>query len=145
MGLFLRKNNLLRCRVCLTILNWIGALTVSLLLKTVSKKIEALICSMKFLSPKVTLYLYNSTIGPCIECCCNIWTGASSCYLEMLDKQRKRIYRTVGPSLAASLEPLIHPRNVASLGLFYKYYFGRRSPGSNGSTSLFLREVHSLF
>ena len=145
MGLFLRKNNLLRCRICLTILNWIGALTVSLLLKTVSKKIEALICSMKFLSPKVALYLYNSTIGPCIECCCNIWTGASSCYLEMLDKQRKRICRTVGPSLAASLEPLIHPRNQLKSFLQVLLWQTFIWTGSTGSTSLFLREVHSLF
>ena len=34
---------------------------------------------------------------------------------------------TVGPSLAASLEPLAHRRNVASLSLFYRYYFGRCS------------------
>ena len=32
--------------------------------------------------------------------------------------------RTVGPSLAASLESLAHCRNVASLSLFYRYYFG---------------------
>ena len=32
-----------------------------------------------------------------------------------------------GPSLAASLEPLAHCRNVASLRLFYRYYFGGRS------------------
>ena len=37
------------------------------------------------------------------------------------------ICRTVGPSLAASLEPLAHHRNVASLSLFYRYYFGRCS------------------
>ena len=37
----------------------------------------------------------------------------------------KRIDRTVGPSLAASLEPLAHRRNVVSLILFYRYYFGR--------------------
>ena len=50
-----------------------------------------------------------------------------SCYLELLDKPQKRICRTVGPSLAASLEPLAHPLNVASLSLFYRYYFGRCS------------------
>ena len=33
----------------------------------------------------------------------------------------------VGPSLAASLETLAHRRNVASLSLFYRYYFGRCS------------------
>ena len=40
---------------------------------------------------------------------------------------KKRICRTVGPSLAASLESLAHRRNVASLSLLYRYYFGRCS------------------
>ena len=35
--------------------------------KTASKKIGALICSMKFFSPEVVLYLYKSTIHPCME------------------------------------------------------------------------------
>ena len=34
--------------------------------KTASKKIGALICYMKFLSPDVALYLYKSTRHPCI-------------------------------------------------------------------------------
>ena len=54
--------------------------------KTASKKIGALIRSMKFLSPEVALYLYKSTIRPCMEYCCQIWAGAPSCYLELLDK-----------------------------------------------------------
>ena len=106
-------------------LNW-GSYTIYIA-KTASKKIGALINSMKFLSPEVTLYLYKSTIHPCMEYCCNIWAGAPSCYLELLDKVQKRICRTVGPSLAASLEPLAHHRNVASLSLFYRCYFGRCS------------------
>ena len=48
-------------------------------------------------------------------------------HLDLLDKLQKRICRIVGPSLAASLEPLAHRRNVASLSLFYRYYFGRCS------------------
>ena len=95
--------------------------------KTASKKIGALILSMKFPSHEVAMYLYKSTIHPCIKHCCNVLTGAPSCYLEILDKLQKQIYRTVGPSLAASLEPLAHRRNVASLSLFYRYYFGRCS------------------
>ena len=62
-----------------------------------------------------------------MEYCCHVWVGAPSCYLELLDKLQKRICRTVGPSLAASLELLAHRRNVASLSLFYRYYFGRCS------------------
>ena len=40
--------------------------------KTASKKIGALIRSMKFFSPKVALYLYKSTIRPCMENCCHV-------------------------------------------------------------------------
>ena len=95
--------------------------------KTASKKIGALIRSMKFLSPEVALYFYKSTIQLCMEYCCHVWTGAPSCYLELLDKLQKWICRTVGPSLSASLEALAHHQNVAGLYLFYRYYFGRCS------------------
>ena len=93
--------------------------------RTACKKIGALIRSMMFLSLEVALYLYKSTIRPCMEYCCHVWAGAPSCYLELLDKLQKRICRTVGPSLAASLKPLAYRRNVASLSLFYRYYFNR--------------------
>ena len=82
---------------------------------------------MKFLSPEVVLYLYKSNICPCIECYCHVLAGAPSCYLELLDKLQKLIYRTVGPSFPASLEPLAYRQNAVSLSLFYRYYFGRCS------------------
>ena len=61
-------------------LDW-GSYIVSIA-KTASKKIGALIRSMKFLSPEVALYLYKSTIRPYMEYCCHIWAGAPSCYLN---------------------------------------------------------------
>ena len=100
-------------------LDW-GSYIISIA-KTASKKIEALIRSMKFLSPEVPLYLYKSTICQCMEYCCHVWAGAPSCYLDLLDKLQKQICRIVGPSLAASLEPLANRQNVASLSLFYRY------------------------
>ena len=100
-------------------LDW-GSYIISIA-KTVSKKIGTLIRSMKFLIPEVALYLYKSTIRPCMEYCCHVWAGVPSCYLDLFDKLQKRISRTVGPSLAASFEPLAHRRNVASLSLFYWY------------------------
>ena len=106
-------------------LDW-GSYIISIA-KTASKKIGALIRSIKFLSPEVALYLYKSTIRPCMEYCCHVWAGAPSCYLELLDNLQKQICRTVGPSLATSLEPLAHHRKVASLTLFYRCYFGRCS------------------
>ena len=97
-------------------LDW-GSYIISIA-KTASKKIGALISSMKFLSLGVALYLYKSTIP-------HAWNTVSHlgwcphCYLDLLDKLQKQICRIVGPSLAASLEPLAHHRNVASLSLFY--------------------------
>ena len=68
-------------------LDW-GSYIISIA-KTVSKKIGALIRSMKFLSPEVALYLYKSTIWPCMEYCSHVWAGGPSCYLELLDKPQK--------------------------------------------------------
>ena len=133
-------------------LDW-GSYIISIA-KTACKRFGALIRSMKFLSPEVALYLYKSDICPCMEYCFHVWAGASSCYLEFLDKLQKRICRTVGTSLAASLEPLAHHRNVASLSLFYRYYFGRCSselahlvplPFSWGKSSRYSDRLHDSF
>ena len=66
---------------------------------TVFKEIGDLIRYMKFLHPEVALYLYKSTICPCMEHCCEVWAGAPSCYLELLERLQKRICRTGGPLL----------------------------------------------
>ena len=132
-------------------LDW-GSYIVSIA-KTAFKNIGALIRSMKFLSPEVVLYLYKSTMRPCMEYCCHVWAGAPSCYLKLLDKLQKQICRTVGPSLAASLEPLAHRRNVTSLSLFYRYYFGRCSsepaelvplPYSRGRSTRYSDRLHDF-
>ena len=83
----------------LSLLNSIGALALSLLLKL---KIGTLMCSMKFVSLEVALHLCKSMIQPCMKYC---WAGAPSCYLELLDKVQKWICRAVDPSLAASWTP----------------------------------------
>ena len=101
MDLFLRKNLKMLALTFSFKLDW-GSYITSIA-KTASKKIGALIRSMKFLSPEVALYLYKSTIRPCMEYCCHVWAGAPSYYLELLDKLQKRICGTVGPSLAVSL------------------------------------------
>ena len=130
-------------------LDW-GSYIISIC-KTASTTIGAFIRSMKFLSPEVTPYLYKSTIRPLLEYCCHVWAGAPRCYLIELDKPQKRIYRTVGPSLTGSLEPLAHRRNVASLSLFYRYYFGRCSselaqlvplPFSRGRSTRYSDRLH---
>ena len=62
-----------------------------------------------------------------MEYCCHVLAGAPNCYLEFLDKLEKWILRTAGPSVDASCELSANHRNMASLSLFYKYYFGRCS------------------
>ena len=59
-------------------LDW-GSYIISIA-KTASKKIGALIHSMKFLSPEVALYLFKSTIHPCMEYFCHVWAGAPSMF-----------------------------------------------------------------
>ena len=76
-------------------LNWISYIISTT--KTASTKIGVLIRSMEFLSPEVALFLYKSTIRPCMEYCCHVWVVAPSCYLEMLGNLQKLVYSTVGP------------------------------------------------
>ena len=75
--------------------------------ETASKKIGTFIHSIKLFPPKVALYHYKFTTWSCMEYCSHVWDGAHSC--------KKRMRNTVSPSLAASLEPLVNPRNIASL------------------------------
>ena len=66
----------------------------------------------------------------------------------------KWIGRTVGPSLAASLEPLAHCQNVTSLSLLYSHYFGRCPselvqliplPFSQGRSTRYSDRLHDIF
>ena len=63
-------------------LDWDSDISIA---KTTSKKIGALICSIKFISSEFTLYLCKSTIQPCMEYCCHAWAGAPCCYLETVN------------------------------------------------------------
>ena len=94
-------------------LDW-GSYKISMA-KTASRKLGALTRSMKFLSPEVALYLFKFIIRPCVESV--TMAGAPSSYLELFDNLQKRICRTVGFSLAASLDVLAHCQNAASLSL----------------------------
>ena len=59
----------------------------------------------------------------------------------------------VSPSLAASLETLAHRQNVASLSLFYRYYFDKCSseldelvplPPSRGRSTRYSKRLHDV-
>ena len=71
----------------------------------------------------------------------------------LLDKLQKQVCRTVGPSLSTSIEPLAYRQNVASLSLFYRYYFGRSSfelaqlvplPFSQGRSTCYSDRLHDF-
>ena len=88
-----------------------------------------------------------------MEYCCHVRAGALDSCLELLDKLQKRTCRTVGPTLADSLEPLAHRRNVVSLSLLYRYYFGRCSselaqlvplPFSRGRSTHYSDRLHDF-
>ena len=68
-------------------------------------KIGALICSMKFLTLEVALYLYKSTICSRMEQCCHVWFGAPIRYLELLESYKNRY---AGLSVR-HLIPLLNP------------------------------------
>ena len=83
-------------------LNWGSYISIA---QTASKKIGALIRSMKFLSTEVTFYLQKSTIRPCMEYCCHVWAGAPSCFLELVDKLKDGY----AEPLVLHLLPLLNP------------------------------------
>ena len=126
-GPVLEEKSSLKMLGLTSIPNWIGALTLSLLLKSISMKFGTLTCSMKFLCPKVALYLYQLTIQPCMEYFCHALAGAPSCFLELLDKLQKQIGRTVGPLLAACLWTLGLLSKCRQYKFFYNHYFDRSS------------------
>ena len=95
-GSVLQEKSSFKMLGLISLLKWIGDLTLSLLLKLPPRKLE------------VALYLNKSTVQSYMEYYCHVWAGSPSCYLEFLDKLQKWICRTVGPSLAASLELLAH-------------------------------------
>ena len=95
--------------------------------KSAAMKVGSLYRARRYLSSECILHLYKSLIRPYMEYCCHIWAGAASDVLGLLDRIQKRVVNIVGPTLAASLQPLSIRRDVASLSLFYKFYHGRCS------------------
>ena len=70
--------------------------------------------------------LYTGFIRPCLEYCTHIW-GCSP-YTSLLNRVESKAICLIGdPSLTSTLDPLSFCRKVASLSLFYCYYFGHCS------------------
>ena len=68
-----------------------------------------------------------------MEYCSHLRSGTTKTdCLDLLDRVQKRMLNLIGVDLAHRLDPLSYRRDVASLGLFYKYYHGHCSQELNG-------------
>ena len=85
--------------------------------KAASKKIEALICSMKYLSFEVTVHLYKCTLWSCLEYCCHVLSSAPSWYLKCQIDYKKKYVGLLVLHLLSFLEHLAHCQNIASVYL----------------------------
>ena len=152
MGLFLRKNHLLRCWGWLSLLNWTGVLTLSLLLKLPLRKLEPWFVLWSFFLRRLLCisinlpydHVWNTVVTSGLVPLVATWNCRQVAKTNMQD---------CFPSLAASLEPLAHRGNVASRSLFYRYYFGRCSselaqlvplPFSRGRSTRYSYRLHDF-
>ena len=96
MGLFFRKNHILRCWHWLSLLNW--KLLCYLLRELPPKKSEHWFFFCQF--------FFFSTTWTCIEYCCYVRGVTLISFFELLDKVKKWMCRSVGP---CDLLPLLKP------------------------------------
>ena len=140
-GSVLEKKSSFKMLGWFSTVNWIGALTLSLLLKLPPRKLEPWFVLWSFFLLRLLCISINLPYA-------HVWNTVVT---SGLLSRQKRICRTVGPSFAAWLEPLAHRQNVASLNLFYRYYFGRCSselaqlvplPFSRGRSTRYSDRLH---
>ena len=99
---------------------------MSKLLSPPQKKLGVLFRCKQYLNSSQLFKLYTGFIRPCLEYCSHIW--GSSPYTSLLDRVESKAIRLISdPSLTSTLDPLSLRRKVASLSLFYRYYFGHCS------------------
>ena len=91
--------------------------------KSASKKLGVLFQCKQYFNSAQLFKLYTGFIRPCLEYCSHIW--GSSPYTSLLDRAESKAIRLISdPSLTSTLDPLSLCHKVASLSLFYRYYFG---------------------
>ena len=84
------------------------------------------VCLQQYFNSAQLLKLYIGFIHPCLEYCSHIWSSFPS--TSLLDRVESKAIRLIGdPSLTSTLDPLSLHCKVASLSLFYCYYFGHCS------------------
>ena len=99
---------------------------LSTIAKAASQKLGILFRLRSYFTPAQLLQIWKGLIRPCLEYCSHVWGGSSS--TRLLDRVESKAYRLIGsPTLTSSIPSLSLRRDVASLSLFYRYYFGRCS------------------
>ena len=94
--------------------------------KSASKKLGVLFRCKQYFNSAQLFKLYTGFIRPCLEYCSHIW--GSSPYTSLLDRVESKASHLISDSsLTSTLDPLSLRRKVASLSLFYRYYFGHCS------------------
>ena len=99
-------------------LNWVSHVVT--IATTASKKIGAWTGSQKFPPTEVVFYLLETTSWSCMEFCCYILAGASSCWTCWISFWNRYMGLFV-INIAASLESLAHSQLKTGLGLYYRY------------------------
>ena len=90
--------------------------------KPASKKLGVLFLCKQYFNSARLFKLYTGFIRPCLEYYSHIW--GSSPYTSLLDRVESKAIRLISdPPLTSTLDPLSLRRKVASLSLFYRYYF----------------------
>ena len=151
MGLFLREHHPLRCWGWLSLLHWIGAVTLSLLLKLPPiKKPWFILWSfyilwLMYVSINLSYsYVWNTFVMSGLVLLVAIW----NCWISYKNECAGLLFFHLLP-----LEPLAHHQNVASLSLFYRYHFGRCSselvqliplPFSSGRSTHYSERLHDF-
>ena len=96
------------------------------LAKSASRKLGVLFRCRSFFSSSELLKLYVGLIRPCMEYCSHVWGGSP--YVRILDRVEAKAFRLINDASSTSqLDSLSLRRRVASLTIFYKYYFGNCS------------------
>ena len=94
--------------------------------KSAQKKLGVLFWCKQYFDSAQLCKLYISFICPCLEYCSHVW-GSSPC-TSLLDRVESKAICWIGdPSLTSTLDPLSLRCKVASLSLFYRYYFSHCS------------------
>ena len=94
--------------------------------KSSSKKLGVLFRCKQYFNSAQLFKLHTGYICACLEYCSYIW--GSSPYTSLLYRVESKAIHLIGdPSLTLTLDPLSLRHKVASLSLFYCYYFGHCS------------------